>query len=202
MGRKETITYTDDITGADVKEEDLQTYEFAHPATGIVYVIESTQESYDNFVKEISAQQAILSGATADADEAYNAAVKKAEEAREKALEKARAGMAKVIDKAAPVNAEWQAKRVAGRVIRAGGSTGGGGGNKVLKARNAFINSPEALELAGGNKTIKAAILNRRSKASGRLATDLEDWLNLPEILTEWHPDHKPAQDASAPAMV
>lgn len=204
MGRKQTITYTDDITGAEVKEDELQPFEFVHPVTEVIYLLETTRESYDNFVKEISGQQAALDKATSEADAAYEAAVAKAAEAREKALEKARTGMYKVIDKVAPDNGEWQPKRVAGRVIKAGGSTGGGGGgNKVLKARNAFINSPEALELAGGNKSIKAAIINRRSKASGRLATDLEDWLNLPEILAEWHPDHKPARDASGtPAMV
>lgn len=190
-----TVRWKDDVTGEifDDKPEGVSLFEFTHPATGIVYLVETTQASYDNFVKEIAPQQLVLDQATADADEAYQAAVKKAQEARDKALEKARTGMTKVIDRTAPANADWQPKVAFGKPVRAGGGSSANA-DPVTAARSKFIKSVDSLKAAVGDKAITKLIEKRQESGRGAVPAALQDWLNTPEILKLWHPDYKTAQ--------
>lgn len=197
MARR-TVLIVNDLTGKPQPEEELKTIEFTHPVTGTVYVLLTTDEDMAAFTEKISKEATKMANVTQSTHEAYeekrkaalaiyNAAMEEAGREKTAALENFGAPLSALIAKTAKGFDDWEEKKRPGRAASGTGDPKRAADIAIGKARAAFINSEQALELGG--KGMVPFIKARRSKPKGRMSETLTDWIMSDNIRPVWWPE-------------
>lgn len=195
---KRVVLIADDITGKATPEEELKPIEYTHPLDNRVYVLMTTDENMAGFLAKMDKETAKLtetrkaldeaySNARREADAAYKAMVDKANEDRQTALDVIGDPFMTAIRKNAKGYDDWEAKKSPGRPAGGTGDPQRAADIAIGKARAAFINSEQAMELGGAQ--MRPFIKARRSKPKGRISETLMDWLMSEDIRPVWWPE-------------